>query len=399
LSQQHRYAEVDALRGIAALTVLVYHVVGHRVVMVIGAAEQPRGILDPLTIDAVLSAIVTTMFDGSAAVVLFFVISGFVLAVSLENAPVPTPSAYLAFMVRRLFRLMPAVWLSLCVMIAILYYFNAMPSAWTMVNALWLGDGIGGLNAPLWSIRVELAISAVFPLLVLFNLLGGHLGSLAIALVLTIMTWRGKFTGASLYLLAFQLGIMLPAFGSSMIRAVPPAMRFRLLVIVFVIFSGSLNLLRLHIWDGMTWLVIQSVTAFYILAHVVYGRQMRFLHSNWAQQLGKLSFGIYLFHGPLMFAVISLVYGFLPTEFIAQTVAFGCVVLIGVLPATLLLAWASYEWVERPCIRWGRSFAAFVPRRLNLHLAFGSISSGSLHEWRVKFHAPGRLRWARSFHF
>jgi peptidoglycan/LPS O-acetylase OafA/YrhL len=29
LSQQHRYAEVDALRGIAALIVLLYHVVGN----------------------------------------------------------------------------------------------------------------------------------------------------------------------------------------------------------------------------------------------------------------------------------------------------------------------------------------------------------------------------------
>jgi peptidoglycan/LPS O-acetylase OafA/YrhL len=141
LTQQHRYAEVDALRGIAALSVLIYHVVGHRVSIVFGAAEQPRGIFDPLTIDAVVSAIVTTIFDGSAAVVLFFVISGFVLAASLERTPRPTPATYLGFMLRRLFRLMPAVWFSLGVMIAILCYYNAMPPLWTMINAFWLGDG------------------------------------------------------------------------------------------------------------------------------------------------------------------------------------------------------------------------------------------------------------------
>jgi peptidoglycan/LPS O-acetylase OafA/YrhL len=362
LPQKHRYAEVDALRGIAAMSVLIYHVVGHRVSIVFGAAEQPRGIFDPLTTDAVLSAIVTTIFDGSAAVVLFFVISGFVLAASLEKTPIPTPAAYLGFVVRRLLRLMPAVWFSLAVMIAILWYFNAMPPLEKMANAFWLGDGIFALNQPLWSIRVELAVSAVFPLLLFVNWLGGRRGSLVLALVLTNMTWYGDLSDQFLYLLAFQLGIMLPGFGAPMIRAVPPRMRIWLLALALAIFCASLNLLRLHVWDELIWLVIKSFTAFYILSHVVYASQMRFLLSGWAQQLGKISFGVYLFHGPLMFAAFSVLHGWVPAEFKMQTVPFGCVALAGVLPATLLLAWVSYRWVEQPCIRWGRSLAEAVPR-------------------------------------
>jgi peptidoglycan/LPS O-acetylase OafA/YrhL len=362
LSRQHRYAEVDALRGIAAMSVLIYHVVGHRFSIVFGAAEQPRGIFDPLTIDAVVSAIVTTIFDGSAAVVLFFVISGFVLAASLEKTPLPTSATYLGFMLRRLFRLMPAVWLSLGVMMAILCYYNAMPPLWTMINAFWLGDGIFALNQPLWNIRVELAISAVFPLLLFANWLGGRRDSLTLALVLTVMTWYGDLPNLFLYLLAFQLGIMLPGFGAPMIRAVPPRMRIWLFAIAFAIFSASFNLMRLGVWDELIWLVIKSFAAFYILSHVVYGPQMKFLHSGWARQLGNISFGIYLFHGPLMFVVFSVLHGWLPAEFMSQTVSFGCVALIGVLPATLLLAWVSYRWVERPCIRWGRSLAETVPR-------------------------------------
>jgi peptidoglycan/LPS O-acetylase OafA/YrhL len=362
MPRQHRYAEVDALRGIAALSVLIYHVVGHRVSIVFGAAEQPRGIFDPLTIDAVVSAIVTTIFDGPAAVVLFFVISGFVLAASLEKTSLPTPTAYLAFMVRRLFRLMPAVWFSLAVMIAILWYFNAVPPLGTMANAFWLGDGIFALNQPLWSIRVELAVSAVFPVLLFVNWLGGRRGSLALAVVLTVMTWYGDLSDRFLYLLAFQLGIMLPGFGAPMIRAVPPGMRIWLLALAVAIFSASFNLLRLHVWDELIWLVIKSFTAFYILSHVVYASQIPFLRGGCAQLLGKISFGIYLFHGPLMFAAFSVLHGWMPAEFMRQTVSFGCVALLGVLPATLLLAWVSYRWVEQPCIRWGRSLAEALPR-------------------------------------
>jgi peptidoglycan/LPS O-acetylase OafA/YrhL len=403
LSQEHRYVEVDALRGIAALTVLFYHVLGHRVVIVFGAAEQPRGIFDRLTIDAVVSAIVTTILNGSAAVVLFFVISGFVLAASIEKTPIPTPSAYLSFLVRRLFRLMPGVWLSLGVMIAIFCYYNAMPppftttpmpSLWTIINAFWLGDGIFAVNAPLWSIRIELVISAMFPALVLVNWLGGRIGSFVIALMLTVMTWRGDLPNWFLFLLAFQLGIMLPTFGAPMIRVVPLRLRPWILLIVFSIFSGSLNMMRLQIWDERIWIVIKSVTAFYILSHIVYGPQIRFLRSSWAQQLGKMSFGIYLFHGPLMFVGISFWFGLLPNGFASQTVAFGCLVLIGVLPATLLLAWASYEWVERPCIRWGRLLAATV-LRLDPHwniralIYFPRVPSPVA---RLKFYAPTRPR-------
>jgi peptidoglycan/LPS O-acetylase OafA/YrhL len=284
------------------------------------------------------------------------------LAASLEKTPIPTPTAYLAFMVRRLFRLMPAVWFSLAVMIAILWYFHAVPPLWTLTNAFWLGDGIFALNQPLWSIRVELAVSAVFPVLLFANWLGGRRSSLALAAVLTAVAWRGGLSDRFVYLLAFQLGIMLPGFGAPMIRAVPRGMRLWLLAIAFAIFSASLNLLRLHIWDQLIWLVIQSFTAFYILSHVVYASQMRFLHSGWAQQLGKLSFGIYLFHGPLMFLVLSLLHGWLPADFMSQTVPFGCVALVGVLPATLLLAWISYRWVEQPCIRTGRTLAETLPR-------------------------------------
>jgi peptidoglycan/LPS O-acetylase OafA/YrhL len=63
-----------------------------------------------------------------------------------------------------------------------------------------------------------------------------------------------------------------------------------------------------------------------------------------------------------MFAAFSVLHGWVPAEFKMQTVPFGCVALAGVLPATLLLAWVSYRWVEQPCIRWGRSLAEAVPR-------------------------------------
>jgi peptidoglycan/LPS O-acetylase OafA/YrhL len=92
-----RLPELDGLRGLAALTVFFSHVIG-----LFPGHEAFRVQKTPLHI----------LWDGNAAVVFFFLLSGYVLALPFVDAGrrAIRPAS---FIIKRLFRLYPAYWCGL----------------------------------------------------------------------------------------------------------------------------------------------------------------------------------------------------------------------------------------------------------------------------------------------
>lgn len=101
-----RYAFVDALRGVAASWVVVYHGYTKNLVPMTGY-ELPQ------PFDAIFS-------NGYLGVYVFFVISGFVIAQSIRTAHV-TPSYIGRFALRRSLRLDPPYWATIIGMIVLSY--------------------------------------------------------------------------------------------------------------------------------------------------------------------------------------------------------------------------------------------------------------------------------------
>jgi peptidoglycan/LPS O-acetylase OafA/YrhL len=133
---------LEALRGVAALTVVGYHVWG-------AFSDTPTAGLD-----ALVSHALQGLTNGIGAVVGFFVISGFVLARSLENNP--DPARYFR---NRLFRLLPAA-------VAVVALFTALHQ-WFGIYVMFEGDFSPvnvllnmlmirtDINAVMWSMKVE----------------------------------------------------------------------------------------------------------------------------------------------------------------------------------------------------------------------------------------------------
>src|SRR3954469_10054060 len=102
MGSRRRIAELDALRGIAALVVVLYHWLA---VMPAWAADTTgRGGWSVLLNVAKYSPL-RVFAAGSEAVVLFFVLSGFVLALPFVEGRAGT---YRAFLIRRALRIYPA---------------------------------------------------------------------------------------------------------------------------------------------------------------------------------------------------------------------------------------------------------------------------------------------------
>lgn len=199
----NRFAFLDALRGIAAMAVVMQH-----------AAES----IWP----AYLRFSVEVIRPGEYGVFLFFIVSGFIIPASLEKY-----GSLVKFWLGRLFRLFPLYWFCIVAALALHYVFDRfyLPESWdhaprryavlnlTMVQRFL--DGTPLVIGATWSLAYEmvfyLAMSLLFiagwhrrsvPLAVTTMCLAGGVGLLLpAALVTGDLGGRGKVAAACLTLL------------------------------------------------------------------------------------------------------------------------------------------------------------------------------------------------------
>ncbi|HTY18701.1 MAG TPA: acyltransferase [Myxococcota bacterium] len=160
-----RLYALDGLRGAAAVAVLLFHATSH--------IAMPSALLSLLPVSPL-----GPLVNGPGAVHVFFVLSGYVLALTLQGDGRP---GWLArYYVRRVFRIQPPY------MAAVLLAWAAtrvvIPAGFHDPNAPWLRLPAAALPVALafpsrafgllpvgWSLFVEMAMSVVFPLLFLLG--------------------------------------------------------------------------------------------------------------------------------------------------------------------------------------------------------------------------------------
>jgi peptidoglycan/LPS O-acetylase OafA/YrhL len=304
---------VDALRGIAALIVVLHH-----------ARTLFRGFCEDLALhvpalDAALGVIARRNVE---AVLLFFVISGFSIRLSVERDGLVTPAAVREYYKRRALRIAPLYWVALGVSAAVAFGLapvsNDAASTRTLIgNLLFLqtAAGVPGQwflpyagNGALWSLSFEVFYYIGYPWLVraMPNNQRRAVAVLAISLLGFVSCEIAPnpfamFCGASLiWYFGVELAEVYLHDRSSL-----PRVAFYGLWILFAALRVSPYGLKIHgVFVGCSVFLIGS-------ALIVRTRGMRLPSSLVAcvaacARVGEFSYGLYLLHVPILRAFVAL---------------------------------------------------------------------------------------------
>lgn len=333
-----RYVLVDALRGVAACAVMVYHFT--------------HSDLRPGLTRAFGATIVEGMVHGWLGVQVFFVLSGFVIANSVGAREVTLPDAA-RFALRRQVRLDPPYWVSLFIASVVPWLTGLvggrgkpLPS-WRVVGAhlLYLQEllGIRSLQPIYWTLALEVQFYLVFVValwaLRLLPRVAAPWVLASTALVSLDFGMRWRFW--PLLHATFVPHWYLFAIGAStywtVTRRLPLAPHLALLA--WVAYQGH-HFHRLEPASGVAAALLLTVAG-------RTGGLERWLNARWLQFVGRVSYGVYLLH-PLAGAQARWHVGIK----VRVATAPGALAVFGTAVAlTMLLAWAMHRLVEAPAMR------------------------------------------------
>jgi peptidoglycan/LPS O-acetylase OafA/YrhL len=336
-----RLTSLDAVRGIASFIVVLCHIHG-------GLSDQLREQLGA----SIWARAVTLFTNGDAAVIIFFMLSGYVLALPFFRHAQPP---YLQFAWKRFCRIY--IPFAAAIILAIfLHPFDAPTPKEIAGHFLMVGTGHNvKLDVAMWSLVYEMRISLIFPLLILLcrNTRTAFVSAVIMLVVSTrILVAKGDmspFTVEPFWVTLiwtvrvmpyFIFGILLSKHAASIKERMDglPWKAWLLLVplaIFLIPHGGYLSIRRDTIYD--------IAAALLILLALDAPAVTRALNHRALQWLGRISYSLYLVHVPILTALFSRMAGQPIWLFAITGIA-----------ASLLAASVMHSLVELPAIRLGQ---------------------------------------------
>jgi peptidoglycan/LPS O-acetylase OafA/YrhL len=352
-----RNHQLDGLRGIAATAVVFYHAILHA-----DDSLVQRVLLTPIqeltSVRDIVSKLALMAFDGEEAVMIFFVLSGLVLHLSLQREPAGSLlSITTRFTVQRLCRILPAVIVCMLAIYAVskAYLFLGL-SGFPQVTAdqLWRNALLVQItiHGPSGSVQTELA---AIPILLACFFISRRFGSLALVLCFLFAIIQIQYP-----ILLFRYANLWPSgcvFVGGMLLALPEARSWFARIGPG---TAAANLCFFMICrhvvpnQSITALVAQTISCVILVGTTAYATLpllTAVLQSKAVQFLGRTSYSLYLLNVFVLLCLWSIPDLSTPTRY---AVEIGMLVGSASLLITLPLAYASERWVERTGIALGR---------------------------------------------
>ncbi|ADY20959.1 acyltransferase [Bacillus paranthracis] len=366
-----RYEELDSIRGISSLVVMI----GHH--LMIFSVFQNYSYEDnkPFVMYLLKETPARLIFSsGNESVIIFFVLSGFVLYRSIQN----NYDSYRSFLLKRICRIyIPYI---VAILIAILCqttmskygisdlseWFNR---SWTLESSLSLivqhillvgKYNTDAYNGVIWSLVHEMRISIIFPLVLMVCLRKTlrdsllTLFSFSICSVVILLLFHSSLTLTSYaltlhYTVLFLLGALVAKYKNNVIvfysnRTKNEKIAWFLLAILLYMYEGLIGEIKvLNNFILRDYVVAISACLFVILSLAV-STLSSLLRNKYLLYLGKISYSLYLYHIISLFSLIYMLHEILPLP----------IILIFSLVFSFILAMLSYIFVEKFAFRVGK---------------------------------------------
>jgi len=364
---------IDALRGIAALSILIYHIYGR-----IGSITDwsyPIQIVPERIINLTL-----------AGIPLFFIISAFTLYLSMDNKA-GEKRKFLKFYLRRFFRIAPLFYLLLILVVLEDAIIQKRPTSWleVLTNFTFTFNLVPQYSSSLfsdgWTVGVEMLFYLVLPLIfikvnniwrsillfigVYWLSKGGRLLMGTIIGENVMMSTNYNFYNSLHWAYIFPVGVIcyliyklyLPKIRSNYRTPAAFGMLFLSLIILFVFINNPALYDLYGPLAGLTnWLTMSSI-AFVLLIISLSLYPNRLIVNRFTRFYGTISYSLYLIH-PFLVEPLKQVYGYIYDHTIYSTdlslVLCILLTLLIVTPISLL----TYRVIESPGMRYGKRIIA-----------------------------------------
>lgn len=367
----HHYPAIDGMRGFAVLLVIWFHA---SYFVTIGMEEQLGGITYGYYLLSIL---------GETGVDLFFVLSGFLITgILIDTAN--DKHVFKNFYIRRSLRIFPLYYM---VIGLFLIYFVVMIGAEkldgtkALLHLFYLQNWTFSHNQDqfilldhTWSLAVEEQFYLLWPLVFLSFYKGALKDVILICLGLIAISWglRVYLSGIEQYKWAYTftvsrmdglaLGALLSVLCAHHMDTIRGMAKF-LPVVIFVIAAAILYLLfsqntkmdshHIMIKYG---LILFSILYVSLLAYVFLSSDRnpvkRFFSMSCLRGVGRVSYGMYLFHTPVMMIGVRMLYSYELPYLQAHLILLG-----GGLGVTYALAFMSYHLFEKRLLGLKKKYA------------------------------------------
>lgn len=352
-TEKNRFDYLDVLRGIAALSVCIQHICGY--------VYHTYGPSHPLY--SYLKFIVADSVDwGRFGVVLFFLVSGFIIPNSLKPG-----TTLKKFFISRVFRLYPAYWAILVLIVVSSPYLGEVQSTYsfaefianmTMIPKLF---GVNEMSGVFWTLLIEIIFYVCCSLLFQFKLLDKTyaIGFIALGLNLvapmSIILNKYFHLGIPIQFILFHLSFL---FAGNLLRlalvkkdraAVYLSVIFIMLVMLTIpITTGLLFTVQEAAQKGFVMFKPEAVVYAYFMAIglFIYAIYYKSFKNRLMVGVGEISYSLYLFH----MVCFVFVFKFLPPETTLRSLLYFLI--CGVV--TYAVAKFVFIKIEYPSIKLGR---------------------------------------------